>query len=102
MVTGNPALANTSTGSPVSRLLWQRVAEPGKSQLGVALLMNGSFAHSETSWLRATTSVNVPPKIWVPAQLAHANVCTAGLFSTGVASKAVWKPTMQHCLMLAL
>jgi hypothetical protein len=36
-------------------LLWQCVAEPGNNQLGVALLTNGSFIHSETSWLKATT-----------------------------------------------
>jgi hypothetical protein len=38
IVTGNPALAKTSTGSPVSRLLWQCVAEPGNTSFGVALI----------------------------------------------------------------
>src|SRR5216684_4470708 len=101
MVTGELRLAKPSRGSPGSRLFWHPPAPLGYCQGGTWFDPKGSFIHSEISWVAAVTSTKLGPKIPGSTQLAHTKVCNTWRPDCTPASKAVWKPTVQHCCTVA-
>src|SRR5215469_3816245 len=98
MVIGKVAFANTSMGSPSSRLFWQAcefAGCPGNCQLGVMLSRNGSPKISAVSCERAVTSWNPPPKMPGEIQLAYwVTQRDCGMVPDW--KKKVWNPSTQH------
>src|SRR5215472_13503613 len=94
---GAVALANTSMGSPSSRLAWQTLEVggwPGNCQFGAALLMKGLANDSAVSCVSPVTSWKPRPKI--PGEIQLWNKETQRSCGTAPSRKKVWKPRTQQ------